>query len=90
MIGHLGRAALAAFVVGAAAGAMLAQRTMGRHRSDLFSSRPLRRLSALGYLSGHPSVDTVRVLRDYLEWEDHPMLQRRARAIVRRMEAKLG
>lgn len=89
-MGGLVRAALLAFGVGTLAGAMLAQRSMGRHRSDLFSRRPLRRLSALGFLSGHPSVDTVRVLRDYLEWEEHPMLQRRARAIVRRMEAKLG
>lgn len=84
------RTALLAFGVGTFAGAMWAQRSMGRHRTDLFSRRPLRRLSALGYLSGQPSVDTVRVLRDYLEWEAHPMLQRRARAIVRRMEAKLG
>lgn len=79
-----------AFGVGTLAGAMFAQRSMGRHRSDLFSGRPLRRLSALGYLSGHPSVDSVRLLRDYLDWEQHPMLQRRARSIVRRMEAKLG
>lgn len=86
----LTRAALAAFGIGTVAGALYAQRSMDRHRSDLFSRRPLRRLSALGYLAGHPSVDTVRVLRDYLEWEEHPMLQRRARAVVRRMEAKLG
>jgi hypothetical protein len=63
---------------------------MGRHRQDLFSRRPLRRLSALGYLSGHPSVEAVRLLRDYLAWEEHPMLRRRAQAIVRRMEAKLA
>ena len=84
------RTALMAFGLGSLAGAMFAQRSMGRYRSDLFSGRSLRRLSALGYLSGHPSVDTVRLLRDYLDWEQHPMLQRRARTIVRRMEAKLG
>ena len=54
------------------------------------SGRPLRRLSALGYLSGHASVETVRLLRDYLAWEQHPMLLRRADAVVRRMDAKLG
>jgi hypothetical protein len=32
----------------------------------------------------------VRLLRDYLAWEQHPMLRRRADGIVRRMEAKLG
>jgi hypothetical protein len=79
-----------AVAVGTAVGAMYAQRSMGRHRRDLFSVRPLRRLAALGYLSGHPSVETVRLLHDYLAWEKHPMLLRRAQAISRRMEAKLG
>lgn len=83
-------AGFAAFVVGTALGAVFAQRSMGRHRRDLFSSRPLRRLSALGYLSGHPSVDTVHLLHDYVAWETHPMLLRRAQAIAKRMEAKLG
>lgn len=84
------RVALLAFGVGAVAGVMLAQYTMARHRQDLFSGRPLRRLSALGYLNGHPSVETVRLLRDYLNWERHPMLRRRAEGMVRRMEAQLG
>ncbi len=81
---------LLAFGVGTALGALLSQRSMGRHRRELFSRRPLRRLSALGYLSGHPSVDSVHLLHDYLAWETHPMLLRRAQAIARRMEAKLG
>jgi hypothetical protein len=83
-------AGVTAFVMGTALGAVFAQRSMGRHRRDLFSSRPLRRLSALGYLSGHPSVDTVQLLHDYVAWETHPMLLRRAQAIAKRMEAKLG
>jgi hypothetical protein len=78
-----------ATVVGFVVGAALAQRSMGRSRSALFSARPLRRLAALGYLSGHPSVAAVRVLKDYLAWEEHPALRRRAEAIVRRMEANL-
>jgi hypothetical protein len=79
-------AVAAGFVVGAA----LAQRSMGRWRASLFSARPLRRLAALGYLSGHPGPEAVRVLRDYLDWEEHPALRRRAEAIMRRMESKLG
>ena len=79
----------AATVVGFVVGTALAQRSMGRSRSALFSARPMRRLSALGYLSGHPSVAAVRVLKDYLAWEEHPALRRRAEAIVRRMEANL-
>ncbi len=80
----------AATAAGFITGAVLAQRSMGRWRSALFSSRPLRRLAALGYLSGHPGVEAVQVLRDYLDWEEHPALRRRAEAIVRRMEAKLS
>ena len=90
MMGPKRSAALLTFGLGAVVGACLAQQSMGRHRADLFSGRPLRRLSALGYLSGHASVETVRLLRDYLAWEQHPMLLRRADAVVRRMEAKLG
>jgi len=89
-MGRRERIGLMAFGLGTAVGALLAQRSMGRHRSDLFSRRPLRRWSALGYLSHRPSVDSVRLLRDYLAWEELPLLLRRARGIVRRMEAKLG
>ncbi len=84
------KAALVGFGVGSVLGLWLTQYTMGKYRQDLFSDRPLRRLSALGYLSGRPSVGAVRLLRDYLEWERHPMLRRRATAILRRMEAALG
>jgi hypothetical protein len=80
----------AAAAIGFVTGAALAQRSMGRWRSALFSPRPLRRLAALGYLSGHPGVEAVRVLRDYLTWEEHSALRRRAEAILRRMEAKLS
>ncbi|NIM50094.1 MAG: hypothetical protein GTN62_07130 [Gemmatimonadales bacterium] len=90
MMGPRTRALLLALGVGTALGAVLAQHSMGRHRRDLFSAHPLRRLSALGYLNGHPSVEAVRLLRDYLSWEQHPMLRRRAEGIVRRMEARLG
>ena len=84
------KAVLLTFGLGAVLGSVLAQQSMGRHREDLFSGRPLRRLSALGYLSGHPSVEAVRLLYDYLAWEQHPLLRRRADGIVRRMEARLG
>ncbi len=80
----------AATAAGFVAGAVLAQRSMGRWKTALFSARPLRRLAALGYLSGHPGVEAVQVLRDYLAWEEHPALRRRAEAIMRRMEAKLS
>ena len=81
---------VSALLGGTLVGALIAQRSMGRWRSSLFSPRPLRRLAALGYLSGHPGPEAVRVLRDYLAWEDHPALRRRAEAIMRRMEQKLA
>jgi hypothetical protein len=81
---------LVAAVLGLVAGIGLAQHSISRYRRALFSTRPLKRLSALGYLSAHPSVETVRLLRDYIEWERQPMLRRRAEAIARRMEAKLA
>lgn len=80
----------AAVAVGLVVGVVFAQESISRYRRALFSRRPLKRLSALGYLSAHPSVDTVRLLRDYIAWEQQPMLRRRAEAIARRMEAKLA
>lgn len=75
--------------VGAAVGLVgwsLAQR---RHRRSLFSPDKLKRLAALGYLRAHPSVDSARLLRDYLQWEPHPLLRRRARGVLRRTERAL-
>ncbi|MGE5232039.1 MAG: hypothetical protein ACM3NS_09875 [Deltaproteobacteria bacterium] len=77
-------------VTGLAAGWLLAQYRFCRHRQDLFSDQPLRRLGALGFLAGQHGVETVRLLRDYLVWETQPMLRRRAQALVRRMETALG
>lgn len=57
-----------------------------RHRQALFHPRPFRRLAALGYLRAHPSVDSARLLHDYLQWEPHPMLRRRAQHVLHRME----
>ena len=76
--------------VGLTAGWVLAQKRLGTHRCDLFSRRPLRRRAALGFLQGHPGIETVRLLRDYLAWEQQPMLRRRAELILRRMEASLA
>jgi len=76
-------------VVGAAVGLVgwsLAQR---RHRRSLFHPDKLKRLAALGYLRAHPSVDSARLLRDYLQWEPHPLLRRRARGVLRRTERAL-
>jgi hypothetical protein len=79
-------AALAASVLGV----LFVRDQMSRHRRDLFSSRPLRRLAALGYIAGgEPSIDAVRLLRDYIAWEQQPLIRRQAIQVLNNMEANL-
>lgn len=80
-----------AVAAAAALGALLVRDQISRHRRDLFSPHPLRRLAALGYLGGRPaSVDTILLLRDFMAWEARPLLRRRAAALVARMEDSLA
>ena len=58
-------------------------------RNRLFSRSPVHRLAALGHLAGQPSVETVRLLADYIRWERNPALRRRATAVLRRVELYL-
>jgi hypothetical protein len=83
-IGLIGLAAVSG------AGVLLARDQMARHQSELFSPHPLRRLAALGYLRAHADVDNVLLLRDYLAWEERPMLRKRAAAILAGMEEHLA
>jgi hypothetical protein len=72
-------------------GALLVRDQMSRHRRELFSSHPLRRLAALGYLASHDAtVDAVQLLRDFIAWERRPLLRRRALQILERMEESLA
>ena len=77
------------FLGGAAVGALVWSMQMRRYRRDLFSAHPWRRLAALGYLSGQPSLDTARVLRDYVSWESQSVLRRRGVRVLRRVVAHL-
>lgn len=79
----LGAAAAVAF------GIFLARDQMVRHRRDLFSPHPLRRLAALGYLRSHPQADDVPLLRDYVAWEERPLLRKRAAGILAGLEESL-
>ena len=76
-------------VVGVAAGWYLSQQRLERHRRDLFSRHPLKRLAALGYLAGQGGIGAVRLLRDYVAWEPQPMLRRRAETLLRHMQTTL-
>lgn len=71
-------------------GVLLVRDQVNRHRRDLFSPRPLRRLAALTYIGKHPDVENANLLRDFLSWEREPMLRRRAAAILERMERSLS
>ena len=82
-------AALLGAAAAVALGIFLARDQMARHRRDLFSPHPLRRLAALGYLRSHPQADDVPLLRDYVAWEDRPLLRKRATAILAGLEASL-
>ena len=78
----------------AAAGAIAAliiRDQITRHQRDLFSPRALRRLAALGHVNNVPaSVDTIRMLRDFVAWEPRRMLRERAQSIVSRMEEEVA
>lgn len=60
------------------------------YRRDLFSRHPLRRLAALGHLSGQSSVATAQLLREYIAWESRPMLRGRAVRMLRQLEKALA
>lgn len=83
-------AGIAGLVAVGGLGLLLARDQMSRHQADLFSAHPLRRLAALGYMRSRPGVDNVLLLRDYLSWEERPMLRRRAASILAHMEKELA
>ena len=77
---------LAAAAAGAIA-ALIIRDQITRHKRDLFSPRALRRLAALGHVAKEPaSIDTIRLLRDFMTWEPRRMLRERAASIVDQME----
>lgn len=79
----------AAFLGGLVLGAMVWSNQIRRSRRDLFSKSPVKRLAALGYLRGQPGLDTARILTDYVGWERHPALRRRAELVLHRMRSSL-
>jgi hypothetical protein len=82
-------AVTAAFLSGLVLGALVWSTQIRRSRRDLFSKSPVRRFAALGYLGGQPGLETARILTDYVGWERHPTLRRRAERILRRMRSEL-
>ncbi|HEY0153548.1 MAG TPA: hypothetical protein VGB92_16185 [Longimicrobium sp.] len=82
---------LLAVAAAAAVGVILVRDQISRHRRDLFSPHPLRRLAALEYIGTEvASVNTILLLRDYLAWEPRPLLRRRATAVLAQLEESLS
>lgn len=78
---------LAAAAAAGAGLALILRDQISRHRRNLFSPQPLRRLAALGYMGrADASVDNITLLRDFIAWEPRKLLRNRARSIVDRME----
>ena len=79
----------AAFLGGLIVGMAAWSAEMRRSRRDLFGRSRMRRLAALGYLNGNPSVETARLLGEYVTWETEPVLRRRGERMLRRMQVHL-
>lgn len=78
------------FLGGAACGAMLWTTLQKQYRRDLFNRRPVRRVAALGFLRSRPTVESVRLLREYVGWERNPLLRHRGAKLLKRLEANLS
>lgn len=78
----------AAVAVGFAMGWVAGGRQLARHRADLYHPRPLRRFAALSWLEGQGDPETLPVLRDYLTWERHPLLRKRAGRLAARLRGE--
>ncbi len=79
----------AGFVGGLVVGLVAWSAQITRSRRDLFSESAVRRVAALGYLGGQPGLQTARLLAEYVEWEPMPLLRRRGRRMLQRMQAYL-
>ena len=80
------RLAAMGFLGGLAAGVIVASQQLHRHRRNLYSPRPYERLVALAALRAQPSVETLRLLHDYVGWEPRPALRRRGSQLLRQLE----
>ncbi|MBA2688221.1 MAG: hypothetical protein H0U64_08985 [Gemmatimonadaceae bacterium] len=88
-IAKTSRYAALGFLSGAACGAIVWTRLQQQYRRDLFNKNAVRRVAALGYLRAKPTVDSVRLLREYIGWERNPLLRHRGAKLLKRIEANL-
>lgn len=77
------------FLGGVAAGSLIWSRLQRQYRRNLFHRHTLRRVAALGYLRGRPSVNTAQLLREYVAWEPRPILRERGARMLKELESAL-
>ena len=77
------------FVGGVAAGSLIWTHMLRSHRHDLFSSRRLDRVAALGSLRARPTIGTAQLLREYIAWEPRSILRYRGAKMLKRLESTL-
>jgi hypothetical protein len=77
------------FLGGVAAGSLVWTHMQRQYRRNLFSKSPLRRVAALGYLRGRPTMNTAQLLREYVAWEPRTILRQRGARMLKRIEATL-
>jgi hypothetical protein len=80
---------LLGFTAGALAGTFVWSSVRENYRKELFSRHPLKRFIALSYLSARPTLETVRLLRDYVQWEKRGFLRRQGVRLLHRVEMQL-
>ena len=78
------------FVSGFAAGLVVWSREQHARRRDQLGRRPTRRYAALSYLRGQRTLETARLLKDYIRWEQRADFKRRARRLLDRVERQLA
>jgi hypothetical protein len=81
---------LAATVLGAAGGWLLARTHDWTQRRDLFARHPWQRFAALGWIERAGDPAAIAVLQDYVEWEPMPRLRLRAHRVIAGLRRGLG
>jgi hypothetical protein len=82
--------ALAGFLAGIVAGSLVWTGVRHNLRGQLFSRSALERFVALTYLAAHPTLETARLLGDYIRWEKMALLRKQGARLLRTVEGRLG
>ncbi len=86
---RIGLFLLGAGAVGALT-ALLLRHQVVRHRRELFSPNPFRRMAALRHMNGEPAtIDAITLLRDFTAGEPQRLVRSQATAVLARMQEEL-